>query len=65
MGVNKKTKVKEVSEERQTIVMMVLEGDLPPEAITEDELEFVQEALWDVLAEIMEHSLRQGQHSLH
>jgi hypothetical protein len=45
--------------------MMVLEGDLPPEAITEDELEFVQEALWDVLAEIMEHSLPQGQHSLH
>ena len=65
MGVNKKTKVKEVSEERQTIVMMVLEGDLPPEAITEDELEFVQEALWDVLAEIMEHSLPKGQHSLH
>ena len=65
MRVNKKTKVKEVSEERQTIVMMVLEGDLPPEAITEEELEFVQEALWDVLAEIMEHSLPQGQHSLH
>ena len=65
MRVNKKTKVKEVSEERQTIVMMVLEGDLPPEAITEDELEFVQEALWDVLAEMMEHSLPHGQHSLH
>ena len=36
MGVNKKSKMKEVSEERQTIVMMVLEGDLPPEAITEE-----------------------------
>jgi len=65
MVANKKTKVKEISEERQTIVMMVLEGDLPPEVITEEEVEFVQEALWDVLAEIMEHSLPHGQHSLH
>jgi hypothetical protein len=65
MGTHKKSKMKEVSEERQTIVMMVLEGDLPPEVITEEELEFVQGALWDVLAEMMEHSLPQGQHSLH
>lgn len=45
--------------------MMVLEGDLPPEAITEEELQFVQEALWDVLAEMIEYSLPEGQHSLH
>lgn len=65
MRVYRKTKLKELSEERQTIAMMVLEGDLPPEAITQEELEFVQEALWDVLAEMIEYSLPQGQHKLH
>jgi hypothetical protein len=30
-----------------------------------EELQFVQEALWDVLAEMIEYSLPEGQHSLH
>jgi len=62
MSVYRKTKLKELSEERQTIVIMVLEGDLPSEVITEEELEFVEDILWEILRKNLEDT---GQYTLH
>lgn len=62
MSVYRKTKLKELSEERQTIVIMVLEGDLPSEVITEEELEFVEDILWEILRKNLEDT---GHYTLH